>query len=172
MSAVTSSTVAAAMSGFALRIPEVRSPAFRRGRDWAGPDSVPGGGSVGASDFSRASLGAGPLRCVVGPFGRFASGRVAGSGGNRGFLAMGARSSSSRGRYRPRLEGIYRGAFWRDATARFSAEGDREFVRTKPLQGSAGEGAIASRRSDGSTSRSAGALESNGAMGALESVCQ
>ncbi len=43
---------------------------------------------VGASDFSLASFGAGPLRCCVGPFGLIESGRVTGSGGNRGFLAM------------------------------------------------------------------------------------
>jgi hypothetical protein len=49
-----------------------------------------GGGSVGASERARASLGAGPLvRCAEGRRERRKSGRVSGSGGKRGFLGMG-----------------------------------------------------------------------------------
>jgi hypothetical protein len=88
MSAVTSSTVADGIRGRAPRIPDVRSGCFRFGRVGGSSDWLDGGGRVGASAFSRASLGAGPLRCVVGPFDRRVSGRVVGSGGNRGFLAM------------------------------------------------------------------------------------
>jgi hypothetical protein len=81
---------------------------------------------------------------------------------------MGALSASSRA-----ARANARGYLPEDLLARWYREVFcARFVGTKPRQRSVGDGAIASLRSDGSTSPSAGALQSKGAMGALESVCQ
>jgi hypothetical protein len=89
---VTSSTLAAGIAGFFVRMLDARGVSIRRavGRlclsAWGGR-SLGGGGSVGASERSRALFGAGPL-CRAAVFARGVFGTVSGSVGKRSLRAI------------------------------------------------------------------------------------
>ncbi len=168
-SAVTSSTVAAFVVGFTPRTLETVVPRGRRVDSCSRAARADGGGTVGASERSRAFFGTGPLRCGGPLFGRFAFGLVSGSGGS-GFrcgirVGLGCGVTSRAGQTTRRRSILCAMGPSREANPVNLPWQHRWQKPSNPPY-------CMSRRRGGGKSPSSGAPTRSGASGALESVCQ